>query len=115
MNRLALCAAGLAVVLGTVAACDKPSSLDSVSQHGHAAVAQGDVEARLARLEHTLAGIDPDALQFLQTAYEQNDPSSKEADPNAVFAVNIEQDLANGQVEGAAGAPITIVEAWDFA
>ena len=115
MNRLALCAAGLAVVLGTVAACEKPSRLDPVAHRGHASVAQGDVETRLARLEQKLAGIDPEALQFLETAYEQNDPSAKEPDPNGVFAVNIEQNLANGQVEGPIAAPITIVEAWDFA
>ena len=46
-----------------------------------------------------------------QQAQEENEP-----DPNAMFAVDIKPNIEAGLVEGpATGAPVTIVEAWDFA
>jgi hypothetical protein len=43
-------------------------------------------------------------------------PSGREeAAPDAVFAVDISQNLKKGQYEGPSAAMVTIVEAWDFA
>lgn len=39
----------------------------------------------------------------------------EEAAPDAVFAVDIAQNLKKGMIEGPTTAMITIVEAWDFA
>lgn len=39
----------------------------------------------------------------------------EEAAPDAVFAVDIAQNVKKGQVEGPTTAMVTIVEAWDFA
>lgn len=45
----------------------------------------------------------------------QQRQAREEADPNAVFAVDISQNLKKGQIEGPSTALVTIVEAWDFA
>ncbi len=45
-----------------------------------------------------------------EEAQEREEPA-----PDAVFAVDIAPDVAAGQVEGPADAPVTIVEAFDFA
>lgn len=39
----------------------------------------------------------------------------EEAAPDAVFAVDIAQNLKKNQFEGPSAALVTIVEAWDFA
>ena len=39
----------------------------------------------------------------------------QEADPAAVFAVDITANAKKGMIEGPEKAPVTIVEAWDFA
>jgi hypothetical protein len=79
----------------------------------------GDVETRLRRLEDNYAKY-AEALDFLGKVYaqqkaQQAQQEASEPDPTAVFAVNISDNLAMGMVEGPIGAPITIVEAWDFA
>ena len=45
----------------------------------------------------------------------QQRQAREEADPTAVFAVDISQNLKLGMVEGSPSAMVTIVEAWDFA
>lgn len=45
----------------------------------------------------------------------QQRPGREEADPNAVFAVEVASNVKKGMVEGPATAAVTIVEAWDFA
>ena len=79
----------------------------------------GDVETRLRRLEDNYAKY-AEALDFLGKVYAQQKQQAaaqeaQEPDPTAVFAVNIADNVAMGMVEGPVGAPITIVEAWDFA
>lgn len=74
---------------------------------------------RVQRLESGLARRE-DALGFLEMAYaqqkrQQEAKEAGEADPNAVFAVDISKPLKAGQVEGPNSAIVTIVEAWDFA
>jgi hypothetical protein len=80
----------------------------------------GDLEARVKKLEETQAKYS-EALAFLQKVYDQQKQAQQqqqreEPDPNAVFAVDITPNIKGGLVEGpATGAPVTIVEAWDFA
>ena len=80
----------------------------------------GSLEARVKKLEEQNAKY-AEALDFLQKVYNQQKQQQQaqerdEPDPNAMFAVDVAPDLKLGMVEGpAAGAPITIVEAWDFA
>lgn len=78
------------------------------------------LEARVKKLEEQNAKY-AEALDFLQKVYNQQKQQQQaqedsEPDPNAVFAVDISQNIKGGLVEGpATGAPVTIVEAWDFA
>jgi hypothetical protein len=124
MKRLASVAALLLVV---AAGCDNaPSKLDGTKgakpADQPAAVAadhSGDVETRLARLENNYAKY-AEALDFLGKVYaqqkqQQQQKAAEEHDPNAVFAVDIEQNIKQGFVEGSPTALVTIVEAWDFA
>jgi len=78
----------------------------------------GTMEERVARLESTFAK-NAEALDFLAKVYAQQKQQQQhgrpgEPDPNAVFAVDISQNLAAGQVDGPKDALVTIVEAWDF-
>jgi protein-disulfide isomerase len=96
------------VTIGAVAGgCDK--------QHA----ASSDTEARLKTLEDEYAR-HADALAFLDRVYAQqkkqaSDDDAREPAPDAVFAVDITEDVRRGQVEGPANAPVTIVKAFDFA
>ena len=79
----------------------------------------GPLEERVARLEDTLAK-NAEALDFLNKVYaqqkaQQQAQQQSEPAPDAVFAVDISQNVKAGLVEGPAGATVTIVEAWDFA
>ncbi len=80
----------------------------------------GNLEARVKKLEEQNAKY-AEALDFLQKVYNQQKAAQQaqqreEPDPNAVFAVDVKPNIEAGLVEGpAAGAPVTIVEAWDFA
>lgn len=67
----------------------------------------GNVEARLAKMEQY-----SEALDFLQQVYESQ---PKKPARDLCAAVDISENLRIGQVEGAVGAPITIIEAFDFA
>jgi hypothetical protein len=42
-------------------------------------------------------------------------PGREEAAPDAVFAVDVAQNMKMGMIEGPTTAMVTIVEAWDFA
>ena len=127
MSRLASVAALLLVV---AAGCDNaPSKLDTTkgtpkTPGAEPAVAvkadhSGDVETRLKRLEDNYAKYS-EALDFLGKVYAQQkqqnqQKAAEEHDPNATFAVNIEQNIKSGLVEGPSTAMVTIIEAWDFA
>ena len=80
----------------------------------------GSLEARVKKLEETNAKY-AEALDFLQKVYGQQKAAQQqqerdEPDPNAMFAIDITPNIKGGLVEGpATGAPVTIVEAWDFA
>lgn len=92
-----------------VAGCQNESKLDG-----------GDLEARVKKLEETNAKY-AEALDFLQKVYSQQKAQQaaqerEQHDPEAIFAVDIAPNIAAGLVEGpAAGAPVTIIEAFDFA
>jgi protein-disulfide isomerase len=79
----------------------------------------GDLEARVKKLEEANAK-HAEALEFLDKVYAQQkqQADAEERDepaPDAIFAVDIANDIKAGQVEGPANAPVTIVEAFDFA
>ena len=121
-----------AVLLVVAAACQEaPSKLDSVrattpeatDQPGTAATpalpANASLEERVARLEGQLRKY-AEPLDFLSKVYAQQQQQQKQQEreepaPDAVFAVDIANDVKAGQIEGPTTAMITIVEAWDFA
>jgi hypothetical protein len=105
----------LALSLGALAlGCQNESKLDSGGGGG------GDLAARVKKLEESNAKY-AEALEFLQKVYaqqkqQQQQQERDEPDPAAMFAVDVSSSIAGGLVEGpATGAPVTIVEAWDFA
>lgn len=65
------------------------------------------INLRLAKLEQYT-----EALEFLQQVYESQ---PKKPAKDLCAAVEISENIKLGQIEGPVGAPITIVEAWDFA
>jgi len=71
------------------------------------------LESRVAHLEEVIAQRE-DALKFLDQAYEAKLDSETRPKPGTVYGVDIQPNLALGQVEGSLAAPVTIVEAWDF-
>ena len=82
-----------------------------------------DLEARVKKLEDQNAKY-AESLDFLQKVYaqqkqqqaqQQEQQEREEPADDAMFAVDIGVDLKGGQVDGPAGACVTIVEAWDFA
>ena len=95
-----------------LAGCQNESKLDSGGG--------GNLEARVKKLEETNAKY-AEALDFLQKVYgqqkqQQQAQEREEPAPDAMFAVDIAPNIKGGLVEGpATGAPVTIVEAWDFA
>ena len=93
-----------------------PSPRDTLAKNGSSS---SSIEERLARLEQAYAK-NAEALDFLNKVYEQQKAQQQaretdEPDPDAMFAVNIADDIKAGQVEGSPQALVTIVEAWDFA
>jgi hypothetical protein len=84
----------------------------------------GGLEARVKKLEEQNAKY-AESLEWLQEVHagqkaqaeqQKKQREESEPDPNAVFAVDISSNIKGGLVEGpATGAPVTIVEAWDFA
>ena len=66
------------------------------------------LEAKLAKFEEVEAFVRP--IMDQQQAQEAEQAAS-EPDPDARFAVTV----ANNDYDGPAGAPVTIIEAFDFA
>ena len=95
--------------------CTNESKLDEKGGGGG-----GSLEARVKKLEETNAKY-AEALDFLQKVYgqqkqQQQAQEREEPAPDAMFAVDVKPSVDAGLVEGpATGAPVTIVEAWDFA
>ena len=93
-------------------ACQNDSKMDSSGG--------GNLEARVKKLEEQNAKY-AEALDFLQKVYgqqkaQQQAQEESEPDPNAMFAVDIAQNVKTGFVDGpSSGAPVTIVAAEDFA
>jgi outer membrane murein-binding lipoprotein Lpp len=106
--------ASLLFAAALIAGCQNESKLDGSGGGG------GDLAARVKKLEETNAKY-AEALEFLQKVYgqqkqQQVQQEREEPDPTAMFAVDVAPNIAGGLVEGpATGAPVTIVEAWDFA
>jgi outer membrane murein-binding lipoprotein Lpp len=104
--------ASVLVAAALFAGCQNDSKLDGASG--------GSLEARVKKLEESNAKY-AEALEFLQKVHQQQKQQQvqqerEEHAPDAVFAVDITPNIAGGLVEGpATGAPVTIVEAWDFA
>ncbi len=99
----------------------KPSKAGKAADKVEADIpaAGSDVESRLKRLEAIEAKYR-EPLEFLGKVYSQQKEQAEQKEhdepaPDAVFAVDITPDLKAGQVEGPANAPVTIVEAFDFA
>ncbi len=124
-------------LLAAFAACDRqPSVLDKATKDkvaDHAADSKapaaapspgkidrsGTVEERLARLEDAYDH-NAEALDFLNKVYgqqkqQQQAQEREEPAEDAMFAVNIADEVKAGQVDGPADAPVTIVKAFDFA
>ena len=133
-----LSAVGIVSLLASLVAtvgCENSSRLDKSTKPVPAAAApgatapapgavkvdrSGSLEDRVARLEDTLSR-NAEALDFLNKVYaqqkaQQQAQQREEAAPDAMFAVDVTPNIKGGLVEGpATGAPVTIVEAWDFA
>jgi protein-disulfide isomerase len=83
------------------------------------ATVAGSVEDRLARLEAAYAK-NAEALEFLAKVYAQQKQQQEaqerdEPAEDAMFAVDIAEDVEAGQVDGPAGAAVTVIKAFDFA
>jgi len=102
-----------------------PAEKDTASTAGAATTpvpalgANAGVEERLARVEAQLRKYE-EPLEFLAKVYAQQKQQQQaqerdEPAPDAVFAVDVANDIAIGQVDGPATAPVTIVKAFDFA
>ncbi|HVK83869.1 MAG TPA: hypothetical protein VM513_07170 [Kofleriaceae bacterium] len=126
MKRVSMLVAAL--VLSASGCENAKSKLDSIKSTTPEAPAaeqpvvadhSGTVEERLKRLEDNWAK-HADALDFLGKVYaqqkaQQDEQRRSEPAPDAVFAVDIAQNVKLGMVEGPNTAMVTIVEAWDFA
>ena len=79
----------------------------------------GTVEQQLARLQdvhdHNAEVMDVINRQFAQQKAQQAEQERNEPAADARFAVNVADDIAAGQVDGPATAPVTIIKAFDFA
>ena len=130
-----------AVAAFVLAGCEQhPSRLDKVTKDkpaDHAANApgasapspgapgpgkidrSGSVEEQLKRLQDAYDR-NADAMDFLNKVYaqqkqQQQAQEREEPAPDAMFAVNVAEDIKAGQVDGPADAPVTVVKAFDFA
>ena len=102
--------ASLLVATALLGGCQNESKLDGSSS---------GLEARVKKLEEQNAKY-AEALDFLQKVYNQQKQQQQaqeesEPDPNAMFAVDITNNIKHGFVEGPLTAPVTIVAAEDFA
>ncbi|MCX5748228.1 MAG: thioredoxin domain-containing protein, partial [Proteobacteria bacterium] len=79
----------------------------------------GSLEERVAALEARLDK-SAEALNFLDMAYQQQKQAEEqkqreEPAPDAIFAIDIAGNLKANQFEGSIDAPVTIIDAFDFA
>ncbi|HET9623139.1 MAG TPA: thioredoxin domain-containing protein [Kofleriaceae bacterium] len=79
----------------------------------------GTVEQQLARLQDAYDR-NAEAIDFLNKVYgqqkaQQQAQEAQEPAEDAMFAVNVADDIKAGQVDGPASAPVTVVKAFDFA
>lgn len=79
----------------------------------------GSIEERVAALEARLDR-SAEALNFLDMAYQQQKQAEEqkqrdEPAPDAIFAVDVTNNIKLGTFEGPVDAPVTIVDAFDFA
>ncbi len=105
---------GVVVALVGVAHADTPG--EARIKALEATVAR--LESRVKQLEEANAK-NAEALEFLRKVYDQqkaqaDDMKLREPDPKAIYAVAIGEDIANAQVQGPIGAPVTIVWAFDL-
>jgi hypothetical protein len=116
--------------LAMLGACENTSRLDKTAKNKGTAEApaasssskadhSGSLEERVARLEDSYAKyaepLDWLGKVYAQQKQQQQAQERSEPAPDAVFAVDVGPNIKLGMVEGPNTAPITIVEAWDFA
>jgi protein-disulfide isomerase len=79
----------------------------------------GSVQQQLARLQDAYDR-NAEAIEFLNKVYAQQKAAAARAETDqladdGIFAVDVSEDIKAGQVDGPAGAPVTIIKAFDFA
>ncbi len=99
-----------AIALLATAACQKEGNVDTK--------AVDELTTRVKALEEENTK-NAEAMAFLQQAFDgqkrqADEEASREPAQDAVFAVDISQNLAD-QTDGPPDALVTIIEAWDFA
>jgi protein-disulfide isomerase len=126
----------LAAALAALGACEQSSRLDKVTSKTPAPGAtapapkadapagmkidrSGSVEQQLARLQDAYDR-NAEAIDFLNKVYaqqkaQQTAQEREEPAQDAMFAVNVADDVQAGQVDGPPTAAVTIVKAFDFA
>ena len=127
--------AALAAIALSVAGCEqRPSRLDKVTTKERVAERADPAAGTPAPLKIDRSGSVEEQLKRLQDAYDRNAEAMdflgkvfaqqkaqqqaqerEEPAPDAMFAVNIAEDVKAGQVDGPADAAVTIVKAFDFA
>ena len=130
--------AAIAAIALSIAGCEqRPSRLDKVTTKERVAERaeradpaagtpaplkidrSGSVEEQLKRLQDAYDR-NAEAMDFLgkvfaQQKAQQQAQEREEPAPDAMFAVNVAEDVKAGQVDGPADAAVTIVKAFDFA
>ena len=106
-------------VAAALAGCQPPAAATTPQAKPAPATVAGSVEDRLARLEAAYAK-NAEALEFLAKVYAQQKQAQdaqerEEPAEDAMFAVDIAEDLKAGQVDGPPGAAVTVIKAFDFA
>jgi protein-disulfide isomerase len=108
-----------AAVLAGLGGCQHQAAGGGTTPGKPGADHSGTVEQRLARLENAYAR-NAEAQDFLNKVYAQQKAQQAQQEredpaPDAMFAVNIADDIKAGQIDGPVTAPVTIVKAFDFA
>ena len=127
--------AATAAIALSIAGCEqRPSRLDKVTTKERVAERADPAAGTPAPLKIDRSGSVEEQLKRLQDAYDRNAEAMdflgkvfaqqkaqqqaqerEEPAPDAMFAVNIAEDVKAGQVDGPADAAVTIVKAFDFA
>jgi protein-disulfide isomerase len=132
-----ICLAAIAAIALTMGCEQRPSRLDKVTTKDKVADTaaasapsptaagpgkidrSGSADEQLKRLQDAYDR-NAEAMDFLNKVYAQqkaqeNAQAREEPAPDAMFAVNVAEDVKAGQVDGPADAPVTLVKAFDFA